>query len=221
VTPVRRAALACASLAVAFVAEGALVGLGMTRASDVQVGDAFAHIWTPVLQVPAQVVAVLGGLELTAVVAIALFVHLRRIGFDGESWALLAYPVALMLELLYKRLLFQPPPTAHVRPDGPSVTLLVEQLTKHGLGNSFPSGHVDRAVLVYGLTAFVIHRLAPPGLARRLVGPAAVIIIGCVAVDRLYLGVHWQSDVVGGLLLGGVVLAAAITWLEQPWRSAR
>jgi membrane-associated phospholipid phosphatase len=221
VTPARRAAWACVALAIAFVTEGALVGLGTARATDLQVSSAFAAIWLPLLHLPAQVVAVLGGPELTAVVAIGLFVYLRRIGFKAESWALLAFPVVELLELLYKRLLFQPPPAANVRTDGPSLSMVFHEWTTQHISNSFPSGHVARAVLVYGLAAFVIQRLAPPGLARRLAGPLAVMIIACVAADRLYLGVHWQSDVVGGLLLGGLVLAAAITWLEQPWRSAR
>ena len=75
-----------------------------------------------------------------------------------------------------------------------------------------------RAVLVYGLLAFVVHRLAPPGPVRRLAIPAAVVVIAAEAFDRMYLGVHWQSDVLGGLLLGGLALAAAIAWLD--WGSA-
>ena len=62
----------------------------------------------------------------------------------------------------------------------------------------------------------VIHRLAPRGLARKLAIPAAAVIISLVALDRLYLGVHWTSDVIGGLLLGGIALTAAIVWLDKP-----
>ena len=47
----------------------------------------------------------------------------------------------------------------------------------------------------------------------------ASVVIGMVAFDRLYIGVHWQSDVLGGLLLGGVGLSAAIVWLE--WGALR
>jgi undecaprenyl-diphosphatase len=53
-------------------------------------------------------------------------------------------------------------------------------------------------------------------LVRKLAIPAAAVIISLVALDRLYLGVHWTSDVIGGLLLGGVALAAAVVWLDRP-----
>ena len=93
------------------------------------------------------------------------------------------------------------------------VTARLPDLTTAGTARS---GHTVRAVLVYGLLAFVIYRLAPPGLRKTLAIPAGAVIISVVALDRLYLGVHWTSDVVGGLLLGGLALAAAIAWLDQP-----
>ena len=75
-----------------------------------------------------------------------------------------------------------------------------------GLGPSFPSGHVMAAVALWGLVpavvALVTHR-------RRLwwasvgVSGAAVAL---VAASRIYLGVHWLSDVVGALLLGTLYL---------------
>ena len=46
---------------------------------------------------------------------------------------------------------------------------------------------------------------------------AAVLLIAAESFDRLYLNVHWESDVIGGLLLGGVALAGAIIWLDRPW----
>ena len=39
-----------------------------------------------------------------------------------------------------------------------------------------------------------------------------------MAFDRLYLDVHWESDVIGGLLLGAIALVAATVWLDRPER---
>jgi undecaprenyl-diphosphatase len=41
-------------------------------------------------------------------------------------------------------------------------------------------------------------------------------MIAAMSFDRLYLAVHWESDVVGGLLMGGLALAAAVAWLDRP-----
>lgn len=212
----RRYLLTCAVLAVGFVIESVLVAGEATRVADQRVAAAFAGLWNPSLQLLMQGIAILGSLELTFLIALGLFVYLWRSGFARESWALLAFPAVLVVQLAYRRLVLQPPPAAFSHADAPSVTGLFN-LTQR-IPNSFPSGHMLRAVLVFGLLAFVVRRLAPPGLARQVAIPAAVVIIAAVAFDRLYLGVHWQSDVLGGLLLGGLALAAAIAWLD--WGSA-
>jgi len=67
-----------------------------------------------------------------------------------------------------------------------------------------------------GLIAFVVQRLAPWPLARKLAIPVATIVILLVAFDRMYLDVHWESDVLGGLLLGAIALLAGTVWLDRP-----
>ena len=145
--------------------------------------------------------------------AIALFVYLRRNGFESEAWAVLVLPMAVIIQVIYNQLVFQPPPGLTVsHPDGPALLGFVPFL--HGFAqNPFPSGHMVRTVIVYGLIGFVVRRLAPPGPVARLAMPIAIAVILLMAFDRLYLGVHWQSDVFGGLFLGGVGLAAGIAWL--------
>jgi membrane-associated phospholipid phosphatase len=73
----------------------------------------------------------------------------------------------------------------------------------------FPSGHAQMAASVWGLL----------GLSTRKVKwiIASTILILVIAISRLYLGVHFLSDVIGGLVLG-VLLLAAIWLLDRPVR---
>lgn len=73
-----------------------------------------------------------------------------------------------------------------------------------------------RTVIVYGLIAFVIRRLSASRRVRALVAAGASVIIVLMAFDRLYLDVHWESDVVGGLVLGAIALLAGTVWLDRP-----
>jgi undecaprenyl-diphosphatase len=214
VVTVRPALAALGVLAVAFALYSAVVALGSTAPTDRAVAQLLSHAWLDSLRPLAVAIALLGGVEISAVIAIGLAVYLFRAGFRQEVWALLAIPLASATELVYKWLVLHPEPIGYAHGDGPSFTMLLWR--GQAIHNSYPSGHTLRAVLTYVLLAFVIYRLAPHGLRKALAIPAAAVIISVVALDRLYLGVHWASDVVGGLLLGGLALAAAIAWLDQP-----
>jgi membrane-associated phospholipid phosphatase len=217
-TPVARPLVALAILGVGFALYTQAVAAGLTDQPDLTVARALAKAWVPVLQPVAQAVAVLGGLEVTALLAAGMVVVLLRRGFRAEAAALAALPLAQGLEIVYKWVLRHPAPTAFAHPDGPSLVTMFHAgtLTPEG---SYPSGHMMRTVLIYGVGAFVVRRLASPGWAR-MAAPAAAAVIGLMALDRVYLGVHWQSDVVGGLLLGGAVLAGVIAWLDRPRAAA-
>ena len=77
-----------------------------------------------------------------------------------------------------------------------------------------------RTVIAYGLLAFVIRRLSPSPWARLFAVGGAILVIVVMAFDRLYLDVHWESDVVGGLLLGAIGLLAGTVWLDRPRKPA-
>ncbi len=71
---------------------------------------------------------------------------------------------------------------------------------------AFPSGHATSSTVVYGFLAVLLARELPP--ARRWLAYAvAAPSIALIAFSRLYLGVHWLSDVLGGLSLGLVWVA--------------
>jgi undecaprenyl-diphosphatase len=79
----------------------------------------------------------------------------------------------------------------------------------HVSGWSFPSGHATQAVATYGMLALVLSAGRP---VRTRIGLwcAAGAVAALVGVTRLYLGVHWLTDVLGGWALGTAWLALLI-----------
>lgn len=211
--PLTSRLLAIVGLSVAFMAMTIAITAGLFTTLDLQVAQAMHSLWQESLHPLFQLIAELGGLELTSILMLALFIFLWRGGFGADALVVGAFVGAQALEILYKSLLYHPgPPHSLSHRDGPSLT---DQLSGR-LGNSFPSGHMVRTVVVYGLLAFVVRRLSRSRTARSLAIPVAIVIIVLMVVDRLYLDVHWESDVIGGLLLGGIALVAATVWLDRP-----
>ena len=85
-------------------------------------------------------------------------------------------------------------------------------------GLSFPSGHTMTTVLVYG---FLFYAAGQALSDRRLRYPAqalCVIIVVLTGLQRVDAGVHWPSDVLGGALLAGLMLALLI-WSHRRFRA--
>ena len=80
----------------------------------------------------------------------------------------------------------------------------------------FPSGHTFMSMVIYGFLTIVVVRGLPCALRRGL-GALALAIALLTGLSRLYLGVHWLSDVLGGLLLGTAWIALlGIPYLKSP-----
>ncbi|WP_338877446.1 phosphatase PAP2 family protein (plasmid) [Spirosoma sp. SC4-14] len=88
-------------------------------------------------------------------------------------------------------------------------------------GYSFPSGHSATAMTLYGLLGYWLVRGRRRLRSRWLVGSCAVGLVLVVGFSRIYLGVHFLSDVVGGYLLGACWLIVGIVlseWQHTPKR---
>ncbi len=207
-----------AVLAVAFQLLTVAVSFGWTNTSDHDVEQAMAGAWDPPLHPLFQGIALLGGVEFTTLLLLGLVIYLWRRGFAADAFVFIAFIAAEVFEILYKTNLVHPrPPASAAHADGPSISWLLEPVA--GVHNSFPSGHMMRTVFIYGLLAFVVRRLAPWPWARNLAVPLAIVLIVVMAFDRLYLEVHWESDVLGGILLGAIALVSATVWLDRPQRA--
>ncbi len=81
--------------------------------------------------------------------------------------------------------------------------------------SSFPSGHSMMAPAIYfTLAAIVAAGELRPG-ARRLLMAGSGVLVVAIGVSRIYLGVHWPTDVVAGWTLGSAIALVAWVALQQ------
>lgn len=148
-----------------------------------------------------------GWLNTTMVLATELgaryVIGVLAFGLAAWAWATKRCTTALVVivaaialnpvfEVLFKELV------GRVRPN-------LDQLLP-GNGPSFPSGHVLASVGFYGLVPLVVWEATTNRLARIVAFFGSVAVIVVVAASRVYLDVHWTSDVIAGILLGTVIV---------------
>ncbi|HYD99223.1 MAG TPA: phosphatase PAP2 family protein [Alphaproteobacteria bacterium] len=83
---------------------------------------------------------------------------------------------------------------------------------------SFPSAHSTGAMAVLGFCAYAMARDLPPGRGRFEVGFWAAVLIALIGFSRIFLSVHFLSDVLSGFLVGGFWLLVGFALVE--WRRA-
>ena len=131
----------------------------------------------------------------------ALFLVARREWIVLGGWVI-AFVGASVLDYWLKLAIHRPRP--------PYATALI-----HHPSWSFPSGHAMGSLVGYGMLAYVILLVAHGSRRTQLmVGGAAALMIAAIGLSRLYLGVHYISDVVGGYAAGLVWLSACVSGVE-------
>ena len=149
--------------------------------------------WHPVFAVMTQI-----GHPITVLILAGLVMFGARAA--GNTRLLLAagmVPATLLVGSILK-LLF-----SRLRPPGhQEIAVLVDTY-------SFPSGHATGSMVAYGLLALVAWHLLPQPWALVAAMACAAIIL-FVGISRVYLGVHFPSDVLAGWLLGAIAVGLII-----------
>jgi membrane protein DedA with SNARE-associated domain len=167
---------------------------------DDPVNNFFIAHRDPTLTSAAKAVTFLGSWPvLIGLVLIAGLVWwLRRRTWRPLLLGIGAYGGATILSNSIKALIDRPRPPA-------------SEWLAHVSGSAFPSGHATESVAVYGMIA-ALAAAATPYWGRRVgVWVGALILWTMIGATRLYLGVHWLTDVLGGAALGGVWLFSFLT----------
>ena len=165
--------------------------------------------WTTLARVLSTVGSQAVLAPVTAVVAAALLVRRR---FVQAGLLIAAWGGALLLYNLTKGFVQRPRPPSAI------------WLTNVGKSTSFPSGHATQSLATFAALALIAaawtSRAAWPGAAM------ALILAAGVGSSRVYLGVHWTTDVLAGWLIAAAWVASVV-WLaglatvpERRWRRA-
>ncbi|MCQ6279384.1 phosphatase PAP2 family protein [Bacillus sp. EB600] len=87
-------------------------------------------------------------------------------------------------------------------------------------GYSFPSGHAMTAFTIYGIIAYLLWRHISSKGGRSLLILFSAFMILMIGISRIYLGVHYPSDIIGGYLASGFWLSTLI-WFFQFYQDKR
>ncbi len=153
----------------------------------------------------ARVLTWAGSAFLLVPLALIACVALLRAGLRREALAVaLSLGGAMLISDWIKLLVSRPrPPVEHLQ----AVT-----------GSSFPSGHATQASAFWFSLVFVLPAVGASAKLTRVAAGVALVIALTVAASRVYLGVHYPSDVIAGMLLGSGWATYVSRCLREPER---
>jgi membrane-associated phospholipid phosphatase len=204
----RRAAVIAAVIAALTAAVFILAANGLALSHIQRVDSAWLRLMVSGRNTPVTVVAkvfnILGLVYVTLPVRLAIAGYLA---FRRQWWHLAAFAAAVLLS----EILIGPVKAAYDRARPPGSLVATS-------GASFPSGHA----IATSVTVFAaVIALVPAGRRRVAWGLAAAGFALLMGLSRAYLGAHWLSDAIAGLLLGTSCALLAAVVVDQAQRAGR
>jgi len=196
-----------------------LIGVGFGKVlRDVSQHQNLVHLDQPVLNflmrhteggvtTANKVITIFGSTPFIASVAGLLAIWFLAKRWWARAFLIVMTPLgAFVLERIVKEIVDRPRPAVHA---------LVG-----ATGSSFPSGHATLAAAFYFVVALLLARATRSWRLKVIVWTIAISFVGAIGFSRLYLRVHWLTDVLGGFALGtlwAIVVASGL----RAWRRAR
>lgn len=157
----------------------------------------------------------------------AVMNRLTKVGDTWTTWGA-ACAAAVCLAAFYRRQKWLPPVVLGAAIFIDHYLTLALRHTFERLGppdsplGTFPSGGCDRILVFYGLIAYLIWREVS-GTRRAALWSAGVVaaLAFSEGYSRAYLTLHWFTDIISGLIYGGLILAAFIATIRLVSRQAR
>ena len=135
----------------------------------------------------------LGWVPVSVAVVVVACAGLFMLGRRWDSLVVMLTPVPIIVGGALKEVVDRPRPDYLLAGSAPG-------------GLSFPSGHALFAFIVGGILIFLVGDMVKSLGVRRWLQVALGLLILAIGASRVYLGVHWPSDVIGGYLFGGIGL---------------
>lgn len=183
---------ACLAVAIGLLARDIGKGGGWRESLDVRVSETLVGLRSPQMNTIMLAITFLGDqrflLVATPAVAAALWLRRRHVASVLFALSVLGgFGLNVLLKVTIGR----------ARPDRWAV--LVTETSP-----SFPSGHTLMATVFFGALAATVFQVTRNRLARILAVVLAAVVVLAVACSRVYLGAHWATDTVAGMLAGSI-----------------